>query len=192
MCVRFAPGALFDLPFCSPELVEERRRVPTKDTEEIFNLRIYNFQTIRSIENMENKNETSAGGVVFRKKGKNYEVLISKHSGYHKWVLPKGLVEQGETHEQTAVREVKEEVGVEARIIKPLGEPESYIYTLNGVRIFKKVYYFLMEYVGGSEQEHDFEMEDVVWVSIDEAIERMGFEGAKNVLKQAKKELEKE
>jgi 8-oxo-dGTP pyrophosphatase MutT (NUDIX family) len=44
--------------------------------------------------------------------------LLGKHSGYHKWVLPKGMIEAGETPEETAVREVKEEMGVEARIVR--------------------------------------------------------------------------
>ncbi len=72
--------------------------------------------------------EHSAGGVVFRytrKTGDRREILdsseveflLGKHSGYHKWVLPKGLVERGETHEEAAAREVAEEVGVRARIV---------------------------------------------------------------------------
>lgn len=61
--------------------------------------------------------EISAGGVVYRKSDGNYEFLIGKHSGYHKWVLPKGLVEKGESQMQAAVREVEEEVGVTAKIV---------------------------------------------------------------------------
>lgn len=136
------------------------------------------------------KNETSAGGVVYRSTDHGTEVIVSKHSGYHKWVLPKGLVEDGESLEQTALREVAEEVGVKAEIESSLGEPESYIYTLNGERIFKKVQYYLMKYTADVAAGHDFEMEEVKWVSIDEAIELMGFEGAKNVLRAAKQMIE--
>ena len=138
---------------------------------------------------MQNKTEVSAGGVVYRASGDNYELLISKHSGYHKWVLPKGLVEKGESLEETAVREVIEEVGVTAKIVSKLGEPEEYVYTLHGDRIFKKVYYFLMEYVSGSEADHDFEMEEVKWVGFDEAIALMGYDGAKRILRQAQHQL---
>ncbi len=56
--------------------------------------------------------EISAGGVVYRQMGDDCEFLIGKHSGYHKWVLPKGLVEKGESYQETAAREVMEEVGV--------------------------------------------------------------------------------
>lgn len=138
---------------------------------------------------MTSKNEVSAGGVVYRKHGKEFEVLICKHSGYHKWVLPKGHIEKGEELETTALREVEEEVGVKAKIIASIGEPEEYVYMFNGERIFKKVYYFLMEYVSGSELEHDFEMEEVGWVSFDEAIELMGYDGAKKVLAKAREML---
>src|SRR5438876_981659 len=67
-----------------------------------------------------------------------------------------------------------------------IGDPEEYIYTFTGVRIFKKVYYFLMEYISGSETDHDFEMEEVKWANFDEAIALMGYDGAKEVLKKAR------
>jgi 8-oxo-dGTP pyrophosphatase MutT (NUDIX family) len=69
------------------------------------------------------RREFSAGGVVCRKyevRGTRCEVkfLLGMHSGYHKWVLPKGMIEVGETAEEAAVREVKEEMGVEAKIVQ--------------------------------------------------------------------------
>jgi len=140
---------------------------------------------------MKSRQEVSAGGVVYKAQGDSYVVLVAKHSGYHKWVLPKGLVEKGEKLEDTAVREVKEETGITAKVREPIGKPEEYVYILQGERIFKKVYYFLMEYVSGDEITHDFEMEDVQWVSMDEAIDRMGYEGAKQVLVQAKELLKR-
>src|SRR5689334_4230555 len=98
---------------------------------------------------MKSRNEISAGGVVFRRGENGIEVLICKATSYHRWVLPKGLVNQGENLEQAAIREVEEEVGVRARIVESLGEPEKYIYTSRGMRVFKVVHYFLMEYVSG-------------------------------------------
>src|SRR3990167_11354460 len=77
------------------------------------------------------KYETSAGGVVYkrslrpsglRKESNKIEFLIVQHSGHHRWVLPKGWIDAGETKEETAVREVKEEAGVEAEIQDYLGE----------------------------------------------------------------------
>lgn len=138
---------------------------------------------------MSSRIETSAGGVVYRKKKDAIEVLICKHSGYHKWVLPKGLIEKGEKPEETAIREVEEETGIRGRVVQEIGEPESYVYTFNGLKVFKKVHYYLMEYDRGSTKSHDFEMEEVEWMDIDEAIARMGFDGAKNVLRRAKELL---
>ncbi|SRR5260221_5024785 len=135
---------------------------------------------------MTSVHEESAGGVVYRRHESTFEVLICQHSGYHRWVLPKGHIESGEKLEETALREVEEEVGVKAKIVAPIGKPEEYIFTLNGQRVFKKVHYFLMEYVSGSEQDHDFEMEDVRWVSFEQAIELMGYDGARGILQQAK------
>jgi 8-oxo-dGTP pyrophosphatase MutT (NUDIX family) len=135
---------------------------------------------------MASRDEVSAGGVVYRKTGDTIEVLICKDAGYHKWVLPKGLVGKGEALEQAALREVREEVGVTARVIASLGEPEKYIYTARGARVFKSVYYFLMQYESGSEVEHDHEMEEVRWMGIDQAVEMMGYKGAKDMLIRAK------
>jgi 8-oxo-dGTP diphosphatase len=139
---------------------------------------------------MKSRDEVSAGGVVFRRSIGGIEVLVCKASTYHKWVLPKGLVNKGETFEQTAVREVEEEVGVRARIAARLGEPEKYVYTARGVRVFKSVHYFLMEFESGNEKIHDREMEDVQWIPLDNAIELVEYKGAKEVLRRAKLWLE--
>jgi 8-oxo-dGTP pyrophosphatase MutT (NUDIX family) len=131
------------------------------------------------------RNEISAGGVVYRERDGEIEVLICKAASYHQWVLPKGLVDKGESFEQAALREVTEEVGVTARIVSEIGEPERYIYSRNGMRIFKEVHYFLMEYVSGSEADHDHEMEAVEWLPIQQAINTLAYDGAKNVLRKA-------
>jgi 8-oxo-dGTP pyrophosphatase MutT (NUDIX family) len=134
---------------------------------------------------LKSRNEVSAGGVVYRRGEGGIEVLICKDAGYHRWVLPKGLVDAGESFEQTAVREVEEEVGVVSRLVAPLGE-ERYVYTARGMRVFKTVHYFLLEYVSGSEANHDHEMEDVRWCSLDEAMGFLGYKGAKDVLARAR------
>ena len=132
------------------------------------------------------KKEFSAGGVVY----KGGKWLVCKHSGYHKWGLPKGLIEEGESLEETAVREVEEECGVKTKIIGKIPEPEKYVYVFDDVKVFKEVTYFLMEYVSGDVKDHDWEMEEVEWLEFDEAVERMDFPGAKDVLKKAR-ELKK-
>lgn len=84
------------------------------------------------------------------------------------WTLPKGTPEPGETLEQTAVREVTEETGLEVRIVEPLAAIE-YDFVQDGTRIHKTVHYFLMEVVGGNLSRHDAEFERVRWVPFDEA-----------------------
>ncbi|MEA3355311.1 MAG: NUDIX domain-containing protein [Patescibacteria group bacterium] len=139
------------------------------------------------------KREFSAGGVVYlpAQAGKNDKWLVCKHSGYHKWGFPKGLVEEGESLKDTALREVEEECGVKAKMIDKVSEPEKYVYVFNGVKVFKQVNYFLMEYVSGDIKNHDWEMEEVEWLEFDKAKKRLDFSGAKEVLDKAKKLKEK-
>jgi len=143
----------------------------------------------REQKRMKSRQEISAGGVVYRRGPNGTEILIGKASSYQRWVLPKGLVERDESHEDAAVREVEEETGVRVRLVAPLGEPERYIYTALGVRVFKAVYYYLMEYVAGSEQDHDHEMDEVRWVTIDEALDLLAYDGARNVVRRARAAL---
>ncbi len=84
------------------------------------------------------------------------------------WTLPKGTPDPGETVEQTALREVAEETGLEVRIVEPLPSIE-YDFVQDGTRIHKTVHYFLMEPVGGDLSRHDAEFERVRWVPFDEA-----------------------
>lgn len=140
---------------------------------------------------VKSRDEVSAGGVVFRRNHDGVELLICKDAGYHRWVLPKGLVGTGESYEQAALREVQEETGIRARLVSSLGEPEKYVYMAGGVRVFKRVYYFLMEYESGSIDTHDHEMEDVRWVSIDEALDLLAFDGAKRMVTAAREMIEK-
>jgi len=135
------------------------------------------------------KQEFSAGGVVYKKTNSQIKWLLCKHSGYHKWVLPKGIIEKGEKSEQTAVREVKEETGVKAKIIAKITKPETYIYQQNGILIFKKVVYFLMKYVSGATKDHCWEMEAVKWLPYPKALAKLQFGGAKEILQEAKKLL---
>jgi 8-oxo-dGTP diphosphatase len=148
--------------------------------------------------------EHSAGGVVYKilktknqkQKTKNQKQkilwLLVKHSGYHKWVLPKGLVEEGEDPKKTALREVKEEGGVKAKIIKKIPFEVKYFYYRAGEKVFKKVDFYLMEYQSGDIKNHDWEMEAVEWVDYEEGLRRLAFKGEKKVFQEAQKLLEKE
>ncbi len=134
---------------------------------------------------MKSRNEVSAGGVVYRHSTNAIEFLICEDAGYHRWVLPKGQIGKGETPEQAARREVQEETGITARLLEPLGEPEKYVYRAKETLVFKSVYYFLMEFQSGDETKHDREMESVAWFPFDEAMDRLAYQGAKDMLKRA-------
>ena len=84
------------------------------------------------------------------------------------WTLPKGTPDSGETVEETALREVTEETGLEVRIVEPLRAIE-YDFVQDGTRIHKTVHYFLMQPTGGDLANHDHEFERVRWVPFDEA-----------------------
>jgi 8-oxo-dGTP pyrophosphatase MutT (NUDIX family) len=136
---------------------------------------------------METRREVSAGGVVYRRRrGKIRVALAARRTrrGDLVWGLPKGEIEQGESPEAAALREVREETGLEARIEAPLGEIR-YFYVWDGVRIRKVVHFFLMRATGGDVSLHDEEMEDVRWFPLAEALLEAAYKGEREVLQRA-------
>jgi 8-oxo-dGTP pyrophosphatase MutT (NUDIX family) len=138
----------------------------------------------------------SAGGVVFKKSAIGNQkpeilVLVCQHSQHHGWVFPKGLIGdriEGERKEDTALREVEEETGVKGKILRLLN-PVDYWYVLEGEKIHKTVYYFLMDYVSGDITKHDIEMENVEWLSETEVENRLTYPADKKVWSQARQLL---
>ena len=121
---------------------------------------------------------TSAGGVVVSAEGNRPSLVVGKRRRGRDsvtWTLPKGTPDPGETTEQTALREVAEETGLEVRIVEPLPSIE-YAFVQDGTRIRKTVHYFLMEPVGGDLSRHDHEFEDVRWVAFDDAAGLLTFQ----------------
>jgi 8-oxo-dGTP pyrophosphatase MutT (NUDIX family) len=121
---------------------------------------------------------TSAGGIVVRyESGQPWLVVGSRRRERdgRTWTLPKGTPDPGETREETAVREVEEETGLQVRITGPL-ESIEYWFVQSGTRIHKTVHYFLMEPVGGDLSRHDHEFEQVRWVTFEAAATMLTFE----------------
>ena len=139
------------------------------------------------------KREFSAGGVVYKKDNGRIFILLIMPKGPNFgpptgiWSFPKGHIDQGEKIEDAALREVKEEGGVEAKIIERLGTIK-YPFQLKDLNIFKIVTYFLMEYVGG-EVRHDEEIADARWFEFTEAEQLMHFPGDKSTFNHAKEIL---
>ncbi len=100
------------------------------------------------------------------------------------WGLAKGGVEDGETHEDAAVREVLEETGYTAEIEASLGDTR-YFYVWEDARIRKTVHFFLMRFTGGDPDDRDDEMEEVRWFPLDRALKRAAYRGEREVLGRA-------
>ena len=130
---------------------------------------------------------TSAGGIVIRQLPTGHEIVLGKRLRERNgasWTLPKGTPSGAESVEQTALREVAEETGLEVRILAPVG-PIEYFFTQNGVRVHKTVHYFLMEAVGGDLAAHDHEFDEVRWVALGRAREIMTFATEREIVEQA-------
>jgi 8-oxo-dGTP pyrophosphatase MutT (NUDIX family) len=112
--------------------------------------------------------EISAGGVVFRQQGKGTELLLIEDR-YMRVSLPKGKQEEGETIEQTALREVKEETGIEGRIVQSLDVIYYHYYHPRLGPVDKEVYYFLVEAVFGELKPQIEEINKVQWMKPCEA-----------------------
>src|SRR5438094_9843614 len=120
----------------------------------------------------------SSGGVVVRRAGAGYEVALIRvaRADGDAWALPKGWIEKGEDLEQTAVREVREETGLDAKVLRKLGEITYEFYSkADRSRIVKTVHLFLMEWLGGDTADHDDEVEEVRWFPLEDALRMMPY-----------------
>ncbi|MEK9659049.1 MAG: NUDIX hydrolase [Chloroflexota bacterium] len=126
----------------------------------------------------------SAGGVVYRHGTGGLEVVLCGRNRSGLWALPKGTPGDGESREQTALREVREETGLHVAIERELGDIE-YWFSRPGERIHKRVYFYLMAERGGSFAEHDLEFDIVRWVAAPEALTQLTYPTEAEVLRRA-------
>lgn len=129
----------------------------------------------------------SAGGLVIRAVGGQPEIVVGRRKrerdGYV-WSLPKGTPEDGETREETALREVREESGLEVRILSYF-DAISYSFVRTGERIEKTVHYYIMEAIGGSFEQYDKEFDELRWVRMDEAVRLLDFQTESGLVQRA-------
>ena len=137
--------------------------------------------------------QISAGGVAFRRVDAEFEIAIISMNPSGRWQLPKGLIDAGETPERAAVREVREEAGVETELLEAL-ETIDYWFVSDWDeirrRIHKQVHFFLLRYTGGDVAGHDDEVLESRWMPVDEAIGMLAFDSEKEVVEKAKHILE--
>lgn len=147
------------------------------------------------------KLQFSSGGIIYRKQGRRVEVALivrgeappfrkKRRDEGKVFCLPKGKIEKPETPQETALREVEEETGLKGKIEKEIGKINYWFYSKEEkTRIFKTVYFYLLKYESGSPEGHDFEVEEVKWLPIDEALKIMTYPTERKMMQKAKQLL---
>jgi len=102
--------------------------------------------------------------------------------------LPKGHIDPGETAAEAAVREIREEAGVDSEVERKLGDVK-YVYTWDGERRFKVVSFFLCRYRSGSVRDHDHEVDGALWVPLEDAPRRLEYGGERDMARKAMEAL---
>ncbi len=133
---------------------------------------------------------TSAGGVVYRLREGELEVLLCGRKEPLLWALPKGTPNPGERIRETALREVNEETGLEVEIVSKLGSIRYFFMRIqDNTRCDKTVHHYLMAPSGGDLSLHDHEFDEVQWFPVEEAIALMNYPNEINMVKRAQEVL---
>jgi 8-oxo-dGTP pyrophosphatase MutT (NUDIX family) len=138
--------------------------------------------------------EFSAGGVLVRSiRGRAMLAAIRPRGKDDVWALPKGNIDTGESAAETAVREVREETGVQGRLVEKLGDVR-YVYTRpGGVRVFKVVSFFLLRAgrgkIGAIDEEMRIEVAEARWLPLEEAPRRLSYGGERQMAAKALERL---
>jgi 8-oxo-dGTP pyrophosphatase MutT (NUDIX family) len=134
------------------------------------------------------KREFSAGGLVVRRfRGRPFLAVVRLKGG-EVTALPKGHPDGGESMAEAALREVREEAGLEAEVVEKLGDVR-YWYTLRGERVFKVVSFFLCRYRAGSVRNHDREVDAAEWIRLDLAPRKLSYAGERKMAETARARL---
>ena len=133
--------------------------------------------------------QLSSGGVVFRQTRTRIKIVLIAVGETRRWQLPKGIVNRGEDPEQTAVREAREETGINTTLLHLIDKIEYWYFGRAGskrIRFHKVVHFYLLKFRSGNTEDHDQEVEEARWVEIDEAQELLAFKNEKEIVGKAK------
>lgn len=135
------------------------------------------------------RDQLSAGGVAYRfAEGITWVALISV-GPKGRWQLPKGLVDAAESPEVTAVREVREEAGIITELQSLVDTVEYWFVGTDAderVRFHKRVHFYLLRYISGDTQDHDWEVNEARWVPIENAAVMLAFDSERKVVEAAR------
>jgi ADP-ribose pyrophosphatase YjhB (NUDIX family) len=133
--------------------------------------------------------ETSAGGLVVDVK-RDAAALIARHDrkGRLVWSLPKGHIEAGEDARQAAVREIKEETGIDGRIVEELGTI-AFWFVVEDRRVHKTVHHFLLLATGGELSDEDPEVVETAWVALDDLQDRLEYPDERDLVRSVRQLL---
>lgn len=141
---------------------------------------------------MNTRELVSAGGVAFRNVGSQLEIVLIKTASEGRWQLPKGIIDPGETAEIAALREVREEAGIDCELLIPLDVIDYWFvdrYSRETSKIHKFVHYFLMSYISGDVNDHDDEVFEARWVPSADAAKMLSFNTERSVVEMALERL---
>jgi 8-oxo-dGTP diphosphatase len=138
------------------------------------------------------QNQVSSGGVAFRRLNGRVEIALISVGAEPRWQLPKGMIDPGETQEVTAVREVREEAGIQTEVVEPIDAIDFWFSAgtyPSRVRVHKTVHFFLLRYCSGSPDDHDHEVNEARWVEVDQAAQMLTYESERKIVRQAKERI---
>ncbi len=134
------------------------------------------------------REQVSAGGVAFRTDEGRIEIAIVLIVPEMRWQLPKGIVDRGETIDEAASREVREEAGIETDLLASIDKTEYWFMSDRDgerTRYHKFVHWFLMRYRSGDVENHDDEVAESRWVAIGDALKMLVFKNERAVVEKA-------
>ena len=125
--------------------------------------------------------EFSAGGVCVRSAEDGDYVAAIRIKGGRVLALPKGNIDPGEKAPEAALREVREEAGVDGELVQKLGDVKYWYVRRDKTRVFKIVSFFLLRYLSGSVEDHDHEVDSAEWVPLADAERLLEYRGEKEM-----------